>query len=526
MRSHIGNILGVSRSFSRNLASISEDRTIRIWDLDSGVQSVEFSCETDKPTAVCYHPRKNLVFCGFESGLIRVFDVEEASTLFELSSRRGNQISDMKFVELNSSFLLIVLDKKCTITVLDEASNFVEISTMDLNHGSKTGGKLSTCNFANCIAVTYENGDFPTILSLPELQLVPFEQTNENSFSSSDILKRGNYDKEVLLDLQISMLANDVKIIMLTPKQLSFWQIKSAGSKLVCRKRATKTIDFAPLTSGFIDPQSSLIIVHCEQYTAKLQNALKSSKNASFRGSKSNREQYPEVFAVRYNISVDGESMKVILSKAYQLNSLLPVQRSYLYADVSKMVAIDSMGGIVIWKIDSSLFVKGDQSHISIEPTNKTLSIASPIMKSIVQDKDSISIASSTNSKELDYPYPAQEIKLETNNSSTNTSIENSHQNDQGNVFELDEDYSQTSLSYEACDPTEHINGSESNDLTPEDTQDSLVDCAFNRAPDRNIGELLNYWRLNTKHYHTQAQSNNLQSGVELLQSFRKHLGK
>ena len=40
----------------RTLSTCSDDRTIRVWDIDSMRQLYDFATPDDSPTAVCCHP--------------------------------------------------------------------------------------------------------------------------------------------------------------------------------------------------------------------------------------------------------------------------------------------------------------------------------------------------------------------------------------------------------------------------------------------------------------------------------------
>ena len=54
-----------------------KDYTIRLWDLRTFTQDREFTTLDDLPLAIAAHPTLPLFSCGFESGSMRVFDIEK-----------------------------------------------------------------------------------------------------------------------------------------------------------------------------------------------------------------------------------------------------------------------------------------------------------------------------------------------------------------------------------------------------------------------------------------------------------------
>ena len=61
----------------KNVITVSLDDTIRLWDLTTFDQVVEFSSPIDQPLCVAAHPQLPIFSCGFQSGTMRVFDIEK-----------------------------------------------------------------------------------------------------------------------------------------------------------------------------------------------------------------------------------------------------------------------------------------------------------------------------------------------------------------------------------------------------------------------------------------------------------------
>ncbi|KFO34771.1 WD repeat-containing protein 90 [Fukomys damarensis] len=186
-RSHTAPVLALSVGQSRGqLATVSLDHTVRVWDLSTLQQLGDFTSCDETPCAVTFHPTWPAVFCGFSSGAMRAFGLESAGVLVEHTCHRGAIIGllvtpDGNFlfsscsqgtlvqyscassqchllrvadnmvcqdaqphpntlaVSRDSRLLAFVGPSKCTVTVTDSASLDellrVNISTLDLASG-------------------------------------------------------------------------------------------------------------------------------------------------------------------------------------------------------------------------------------------------------------------------------------------------------------------------------------------------------------------------------------------------------
>ncbi|XP_077482569.1 WD repeat-containing protein 90 [Stigmatopora argus] len=89
MRSHTSTVLGFSvDGIRRHLTTASSDGSIRIWSMDSLYQLFDFVSE-DKPCSVAFHPREQIFSCGFNSGIVRVFDISCGKILAEHCQHKG-----------------------------------------------------------------------------------------------------------------------------------------------------------------------------------------------------------------------------------------------------------------------------------------------------------------------------------------------------------------------------------------------------------------------------------------------------
>ena len=91
LRSHIGSILDVAADPGRRqYCTVSSDSTIRIWDLDTHEQMVEFNAPSESVTSVAYHPLHHEIACGFENGRVRVFDVSTTTLIQDHKQHRSS----------------------------------------------------------------------------------------------------------------------------------------------------------------------------------------------------------------------------------------------------------------------------------------------------------------------------------------------------------------------------------------------------------------------------------------------------
>ncbi|XP_052262541.1 WD repeat-containing protein 90-like isoform X2 [Dreissena polymorpha] len=90
MRSHVGSIRSVAVDpYRKHIATVAEDNTIRVWDSESLQQLYDFSAPNECPCTISYHPSRQIFACGFESGVVRVFNVQTTTMLAEHKQHRG-----------------------------------------------------------------------------------------------------------------------------------------------------------------------------------------------------------------------------------------------------------------------------------------------------------------------------------------------------------------------------------------------------------------------------------------------------
>ncbi|XP_062999035.1 WD repeat-containing protein 90 [Elgaria multicarinata webbii] len=90
MRSHMDCVLAFSVAGSqKQLVTVSQDNTIRIWNLESMQQLYEFTASDETPCAVAFHPSQHIFACGFASGMVRTISLAASKLLEEHRQHRG-----------------------------------------------------------------------------------------------------------------------------------------------------------------------------------------------------------------------------------------------------------------------------------------------------------------------------------------------------------------------------------------------------------------------------------------------------
>jgi WD40 repeat protein len=59
----------------KQMISVGQDGTIRIWCFKTGKQLSEFTSEKEVPLVVIYSPNRQIFACGFNNGTIKIFDL-------------------------------------------------------------------------------------------------------------------------------------------------------------------------------------------------------------------------------------------------------------------------------------------------------------------------------------------------------------------------------------------------------------------------------------------------------------------
>ncbi|XP_014648903.1 PREDICTED: WD repeat-containing protein 90 [Ceratotherium simum simum] len=90
VRSHTAPVLALATKCSQEqLATVSQDHTVRVWDLVTLQQLYDFTSPEEAPCTIAFHPTQPTFFCGFSGGAVRSFSLEATEVLVEHRCHRG-----------------------------------------------------------------------------------------------------------------------------------------------------------------------------------------------------------------------------------------------------------------------------------------------------------------------------------------------------------------------------------------------------------------------------------------------------
>ncbi|KAG1677552.1 hypothetical protein FOA52_014450 [Chlamydomonas sp. UWO 241] len=90
LRSHTAAVHAVAADPNRpHYVTAGADSTIRMWDVNTHEQLLEFDAPGEVVTSVAYHPTHHEIACGFGNGRTRVFDIGATTLVKEHSQHKG-----------------------------------------------------------------------------------------------------------------------------------------------------------------------------------------------------------------------------------------------------------------------------------------------------------------------------------------------------------------------------------------------------------------------------------------------------
>jgi WD40 repeat protein len=99
VRSHTSDVWGIAIDPHRNeFSTISKDRTIRVWDMHNYTQQYQFDTVGEVPHAITYHPTQYCIVVGFNTGIIRIFDVA-ATAVIEEYKAHSSAVYDLAYTK-------------------------------------------------------------------------------------------------------------------------------------------------------------------------------------------------------------------------------------------------------------------------------------------------------------------------------------------------------------------------------------------------------------------------------------------
>ncbi|KAL9642518.1 hypothetical protein ABK040_011085 [Willaertia magna] len=136
LRSHTEDVIDIAADPNRReFASVSKDRTIRVWDLESLTQKYQFDIDgEEKPLCLTYHRNDYILACGFMDGIIRIFDLSLTQVIEEYKAHN----SDILAICYSTDSRWLISASKESICVSDTLHLYQPVKVISFSSECKT----------------------------------------------------------------------------------------------------------------------------------------------------------------------------------------------------------------------------------------------------------------------------------------------------------------------------------------------------------------------------------------------------
>ncbi|UJR26857.1 hypothetical protein I4U23_008168 [Adineta vaga] len=129
IRTHTKYITDIDYDHIRKqMISVGQDGTIRIWCFRTGKQLSEFSSEKEVPTVIVYTPNRQTFACGFNNGTIKIFDLNTSIITNEIKHHSVNVTGVL--YSFNGSYL-VSCDEEGDLCLSDATNNYKLLKAID-----------------------------------------------------------------------------------------------------------------------------------------------------------------------------------------------------------------------------------------------------------------------------------------------------------------------------------------------------------------------------------------------------------
>lgn len=130
LRSPPGKILYMTCHPNGNyIFTIEENNSVRVWDVDNKSESFHFTSPNDAPSTICAPKHDLYLSCGFSSGTLKVFDLTNASIIYECRPF-NNLITEINF--LHNGSILVCMSNTGNISLHDTSCEFIQIKVIKI----------------------------------------------------------------------------------------------------------------------------------------------------------------------------------------------------------------------------------------------------------------------------------------------------------------------------------------------------------------------------------------------------------
>jgi WD40 repeat protein len=353
----------VKRNHGEEFASISADKTIRIWDLFTCQQKFEFSSVMDEPKSVDYHPLENVLVCGFESGHVRIFDVDSTSTLHELKHHKA-RVSLVKYVQIDShgdpsakSLRLITVSVDGIMVVYDASYDPLKSFSLPISKDFRllrfaylesgsifaiSTGVCSSLIVLNMIDYSFIVKDGQQFIDFPTSKTLDSPKSPSIGKWSKDLFVNPN--DSVIKGLDFCCNGGFANLIVALDSQLTQIPIpRDSIDRTLCKANqslpmlSSKKIDFGVIENFVLDPSIGMATV-------------------TFSSSSSSRDSKSKINFAVFQINSDKierwSKIRVSSAQAYE-NHSGNVSCVIFCPQYGKVVSADDLGSIIVWNLAS-----------------------------------------------------------------------------------------------------------------------------------------------------------------------------
>jgi len=130
LRSPPNNIhLMIANPSGNMLFTIEDDYSVRVWDVENKSEAFQYVSTKDPPTAVAA-PNKNIFACGFTSGILKIFDLDNTAIIYECRSF-NTPIKALKYSQKDS--ILISMNSQGHMSFHDSLNNYMQIKLIKID---------------------------------------------------------------------------------------------------------------------------------------------------------------------------------------------------------------------------------------------------------------------------------------------------------------------------------------------------------------------------------------------------------
>lgn len=111
------------------LFTIEEGMSVRIWDIEHKSEAFQFLSPKDSPTTLAA-PNAMLFACGFESGILKVFDMEKTEILYEC---KPFQCSVTNLLYIQNDKYLVSMSAQGNMSIHDSENNYIQTKLLNID---------------------------------------------------------------------------------------------------------------------------------------------------------------------------------------------------------------------------------------------------------------------------------------------------------------------------------------------------------------------------------------------------------